>query len=170
MTKSNVRARCARVHGRHFVQLDVAEVPAIVVDLLCITSCFTRSTGRSWSTAGVWCTTPPFAPMNSGSANRKRRKDCFASLRPSIEFQDKSLTCAGCVHNLFVMALEPESTALSNSSEPAEALALREAQSPYKAVVWRSLSPRERLRRSWAMRSRLPDRRAVHDRKLFPKP
>jgi len=49
-------------------------------------------------------------------------------------------------------------------------LQLNEAQSPYKAVVWRELTPRERLRRSWAMRSRLPDPRAVHDRKLFPQP
>ncbi len=48
--------------------------------------------------------------------------------------------------------------------------ALREAQSPYKAAVWRELTPRERLRRVWAMRSRLPDPRAVHDRKLFPSP
>ena len=45
-----------------------------------------------------------------------------------------------------------------------------EALSPYKAVFWRELTPRERLRRSWAMRSRLRDPRAVHDRKLFPQP
>lgn len=49
-------------------------------------------------------------------------------------------------------------------------LPLREATSPYKAEVWRRLTPRERLRRSWQMRSRLPDLKAVHDRKLFPKP
>jgi hypothetical protein len=47
---------------------------------------------------------------------------------------------------------------------------LRDAQSPYKASAWRALQPAERLRRSWALRSRLPDPRAVHDRKLFPKP
>ena len=40
----------------------------------------------------------------------------------------------------------------------------------YKAIVWRNLTPRERLRRSWEMRLRLPDRRSVHARKLFPKP
>jgi hypothetical protein len=50
------------------------------------------------------------------------------------------------------------------------ALKLAEAISPYKADVWRRLTPRERLRRSWQMRSRLPDLQAVHDRKLFPKP
>lgn len=44
------------------------------------------------------------------------------------------------------------------------------ALSPYKAEVWGRLTPRERLRRSWALRARLPDLRAVHDRKLFPKP
>ena len=49
-------------------------------------------------------------------------------------------------------------------------LTLNEAQSPYKADVWRKLTPRERLRRSWQMRSRVPDLKAVHDRKLFPKP
>jgi hypothetical protein len=47
---------------------------------------------------------------------------------------------------------------------------LGESVSPYKADVWRRLTPRERLRRSWQMRSRLPDLKAVHDRKLFPKP
>jgi hypothetical protein len=51
-----------------------------------------------------------------------------------------------------------------------QAMALNEAQSPYKAAVWTQLSPQERLRRSWAMRSRLPDPKAVHDQKLFPKP
>jgi hypothetical protein len=49
-------------------------------------------------------------------------------------------------------------------------VSVEEALSPYKAVVWRELTPRERLRRSWAMRSRLRDPRAVHDRKLFPQP
>ena len=47
---------------------------------------------------------------------------------------------------------------------------MAEAASPYKAEVWRRLTPRERLRRSWQLRSRLPDLKAVHDRKLFPKP
>ena len=47
---------------------------------------------------------------------------------------------------------------------------LRDALSPYKSDVWRRLTPRERLRRSWPMRARLPDPKAVHDRKLFPKP
>jgi hypothetical protein len=42
--------------------------------------------------------------------------------------------------------------------------------SPYKTGVWQSLTPGERLARSWAMRSRLPNLRVVHDRKLFPKP
>ena len=58
----------------------------------------------------------------------------------------------------------------ASSESAAQPTVLGEAQSPYKAIVWRNLSPRERLRRSWAMRSRLPDRRGVHDRKLFPKP
>jgi hypothetical protein len=49
-------------------------------------------------------------------------------------------------------------------------LRLAEAVSPYQAEVWRQLTPRERLRRSWQMRSRLPDLKTVHDRKLFPKP
>jgi hypothetical protein len=55
-------------------------------------------------------------------------------------------------------------------NEPTEALNLQEAQSPYKAEVWTRLSAKERLRRSWQMRSRIPDLKAVHDRKLFPKP
>jgi hypothetical protein len=57
-----------------------------------------------------------------------------------------------------------------NSSADTTPLRLAEAVSPYKAEVWRHLTPRERLRRSWQMRSRLPDLKAVHDRKLFPKP
>ncbi|MEW6306994.1 MAG: hypothetical protein AB1705_26315 [Verrucomicrobiota bacterium] len=57
-----------------------------------------------------------------------------------------------------------------DSGDAGEPLKLNEAQSPYKASVWRKLSPRERLRRSWELRSRLPNLRAVHDRKLFPKP
>ena len=56
------------------------------------------------------------------------------------------------------------------TTKPERGLTLNESQSPYKADVWRKLTPRERLRRSWAMRSRLPNPRAVHDRKLFPKP
>jgi hypothetical protein len=49
-------------------------------------------------------------------------------------------------------------------------MTMNEALSPYKADVWRRLTPAERLRRSWAMRSRIPNLKAVHDRKLFPKP
>jgi hypothetical protein len=54
--------------------------------------------------------------------------------------------------------------------EAATPQSLRDALSPYKAGVWRRLTPRERLRRSWQMRTRLPNPQAVHDRKLFPKP
>jgi hypothetical protein len=42
------------------------------------------------------------------------------------------------------------------------------ALSPYKHDAWLKLSPRERLRRSWALRSSLNDVRAIHDRKLLP--
>lgn len=44
------------------------------------------------------------------------------------------------------------------------------ALSPYKMVEWLSLTPAERLQRSWALRERLVDPQAVHDRKLFPSP
>jgi hypothetical protein len=54
--------------------------------------------------------------------------------------------------------------------DAAGTITLGEAVSLYKADVWRRLTPRERLRRSWQMRSRLPNLKAVHDRKLFPKP
>jgi hypothetical protein len=37
-------------------------------------------------------------------------------------------------------------------------------------LAWIQLTPAERLRRSWAMRSRLRDPQAVHDAKLFPQP
>ncbi len=58
----------------------------------------------------------------------------------------------------------------NGASDAATPFYLSETQSPYKAAVWRKLTPAERLRRSWEMRSRLPNLRAVHDRKLFPKP
>ena len=54
--------------------------------------------------------------------------------------------------------------------EASEPLQLNEVPSPYKSDVWPQLTPRERLRRSWQMRSRLPDLKVAHDRKLFPKP
>jgi hypothetical protein len=57
-----------------------------------------------------------------------------------------------------------------SSKEATSSLPLNEALSPYKAGVWRQLTPRERLRRSWRMRARIPDLKAAHDRKLFPKP
>jgi hypothetical protein len=47
---------------------------------------------------------------------------------------------------------------------------MEEALSPYKSRHWLDLTPAERLRRSWALRRRLLNLRAVHDRKLFPKP
>lgn len=35
--------------------------------------------------------------------------------------------------------------------------------------LWRALSPAERLRRSWRLRTRLRDPQAVHDAKTFPR-
>jgi hypothetical protein len=45
-----------------------------------------------------------------------------------------------------------------------------DALEPFKANEWRKLSPAERLRRSWLLRSRLIDPQAAHDLKLFPAP
>lgn len=45
-----------------------------------------------------------------------------------------------------------------------------DALSPYVREVWEALTPGERLARSWALRSRIPDIQAWHDAKLFPKP
>jgi hypothetical protein len=64
------------------------------------------------------------------------------------------------------MAAKPE----RNLTDASSVLPSSEPFAPYKSEVWRQLTPRERLRRSWQMRSRLPDPKAVHDRKLFPKP
>jgi hypothetical protein len=41
-------------------------------------------------------------------------------------------------------------------------------QDPYMEM-WRSLTPRERLRRAWRMRRRLKNLQAVHDAKSLPK-
>ena len=38
---------------------------------------------------------------------------------------------------------------------------------PYREM-WLSLSPSERLERSWRLRTRLKDIRAIHDAKTFP--
>ncbi len=66
--------------------------------------------------------------------------------------------------------IQEKGRGLSSSDAANTTMQLAEAASPYKTAVWRRLTPRERLRRSWQMRSRLPDLKAVHDRKLFPKP
>jgi hypothetical protein len=42
-------------------------------------------------------------------------------------------------------------------------------EEPYRAL-WRSLTPRERLRRSWNLRRRVPDIHRLHDAKLPPLP
>jgi hypothetical protein len=67
--------------------------------------------------------------------------------------------------NKVIMSTSKNRTSTSNplaaSSEPLFS---------YQADIWRRLTPGERLRRSWKLRSRIPDLKAVHDRKLFPKP
>jgi hypothetical protein len=50
------------------------------------------------------------------------------------------------------------------------AVTVADALEPFKASEWLKLSPAERLRRSWLLRSRLIDPQAAHDRKLFPAP
>jgi hypothetical protein len=52
-------------------------------------------------------------------------------------------------------------------NEPVDA---ESALSPYKAIEWQSLSPKERLARAWKARSRLANPEDAHDRKLFPAP
>jgi hypothetical protein len=62
---------------------------------------------------------------------------------------------------------------MSNCDQPKTAMepfSTADALSPFKTDAWRKLTPKERLARSWAMRSRLRNPEAVHDAKLFPKP
>jgi hypothetical protein len=42
-------------------------------------------------------------------------------------------------------------------------------EEPYRDF-WRSLSPRERLRRAWKLRKRVRDIQKLHDEKLVPRP
>jgi hypothetical protein len=42
-------------------------------------------------------------------------------------------------------------------------------EEPYRRY-WRSLAPRERLRRAWKLRKRVPDIHRLHDAKLLPLP
>ncbi len=44
------------------------------------------------------------------------------------------------------------------------------ALNPFKAEAWLQMTPRERLRRSWAMRARLKNPQAAHDRKFLLQP
>jgi hypothetical protein len=63
-----------------------------------------------------------------------------------------------------------ENVSMSSLTARARISTSSEVLSPFKARLWMKLTAAERLRRSWALRKRLPDLRAVHDRKLFPKP
>ena len=40
----------------------------------------------------------------------------------------------------------------------------------YQRDVWLKFTPGERLKRSWELRGRIKDLKAVHDKKIFPKP
>jgi hypothetical protein len=65
-----------------------------------------------------------------------------------------------------------------HENEPAQAAVLNPdavldpeaVLSPFKVEEWRRLTPAERLHRAWALRRRLTNPRAVHDRELFPAP
>ena len=60
---------------------------------------------------------------------------------------------------------------MSNQKEQivaSEDFSPNEALSPFKTDAWLKLTPRERLARSWALRSKLRDPQAVHDAKLWP--
>ena len=54
--------------------------------------------------------------------------------------------------------------------EPAGSYTVAGLLSPFKRDEWLRLSPAERLKRSWRLRQRIPNLKAVHDHKLFPKP
>ncbi len=64
-----------------------------------------------------------------------------------------------------------EAPTVVDSDEPTSELVDSEsALSPYKAIEWRRLSPKERLSRAWKLRARLVNPEDAHDRKLFPAP
>lgn len=58
---------------------------------------------------------------------------------------------------------------MDGMAPPKRALKRKEVpgMDPYRDL-WRSLTPAERLRRSWRMRARLPNLQAVHDAKSLP--
>jgi hypothetical protein len=62
---------------------------------------------------------------------------------------------------------DPGKTAVK---ETAGVYAVEDLLSPFKRDAWLQLTPAERLDRSWRLRKLIPDLKAVHDRKLFPKP
>jgi hypothetical protein len=103
---------------------------------------------------------------NQGHENKRRTTALPRADLPSAR-QRKIIA----LHSKYKGRMKKEETEFEESHpEPERGLTLNESQSPYKAAVWRKLTPGERLRRSWAMRSRLADPRTIHDRKLFPKP
>lgn len=40
----------------------------------------------------------------------------------------------------------------------------------YQRAEWQEMEPKERLRRSWALRKRLKNLEKIHDKKIFPRP
>jgi hypothetical protein len=61
---------------------------------------------------------------------------------------------------------------MSKSRDKSDVLKPQDNELPetHLKSIWQNLSPAERLRRSWAMRRLLKDKRLVHDKKLFPHP
>jgi hypothetical protein len=68
------------------------------------------------------------------------------------------------------LAERPANVAASGASPATVPIQSDSALSPFKSEEWCRLAPGERLKRAWALRSRLTNPRDVHDRKLFPAP
>ena len=133
-------------------------------------SCARLVTDQYWGPQdehGFATTNIGFLATSPGSTRRrgKRRtpRNFFAALkRRKLMARDGNNTC-------FPYRPHARMEVVNRSNRPPR-VSVTEALSPFKSVRWLQLTPAERLRRSWALRKRLPDLRAVHDCKLFPKP
>lgn len=64
--------------------------------------------------------------------------------------------------------MDPMKRASSHPPGPARDLEAELGVSAPYVLAWRALTPAQRLRRAWRLRSRLKNPAAIHDAKTFP--
>jgi hypothetical protein len=57
----------------------------------------------------------------------------------------------------------------TNSKTKSAGMTAADVLAPFKTQAWLRLSPAARLRRAWRLRKLIPNLRAIHDQKIFPR-